>query len=219
MQIVTSCYTEDHTGIRPWSIPDFHLDEKAILIYQLYARLSVINNALFVLQYAECAASPSRTGGTGRSGGRHGAGMPSIRAMHTMSLLAEQVARSRSGQLFFAHLLLPHIPISTMPIATSGIPPTGSRHTTANHCLRIRRNHVQQRYALYLEQVQCLYEKLDAMFAALAGGRRIRSCDHHHPWRPWFAHLSAQARGLQSRRNAGLGLRGRVLTLLEGAGL
>ena len=90
--------------------------------------------------------------------------MPSLRAMDTMSLLTEEVARSRSGQLFFAHLLLPHLSYIYDANCDERDPadwePAYDREPLPPNTMQSR----AQRYALYLEQVRCLYKRLDAMF-------------------------------------------------------
>jgi hypothetical protein len=163
MHIVASCYTDDYSGIKALENTEFSSGTKAALIYQLYARLSIIDNALryfnaVVRRFAE------QNGWDWPRWWSGGVGMPSIRAMHTMSVLAEEVAHSRSGQLFFAHVLFPHYPYIYDANCDERDP---SDWEPAHDDLPLPPNTTQsreQRYALHLEQVQCLYKKLDAMF-------------------------------------------------------
>jgi hypothetical protein len=141
----------------------FSSREKAILIYQLYARLSVIDNALLYFNTL-ARGFAEQNGWDWPKWWSDGVGMPAIRAMHAMSLLAEQVVRSQSGQLFFAHLVLPHYPYIYDANCNERDPsvwePAHDREPLPPNTTQLR----AQRYRLYLEQLQCLYEKLDAMF-------------------------------------------------------
>jgi hypothetical protein len=163
VQVVASCYTEDHTGIKALEHVKFSTGKKVILIYQLYAGLSVIDNAFsyfngMVRKFAE------QNGWYWPKWWSEGIGMPSIRAMHALSLLAEDVARSQSGQLFFTHLVVPHYPYIYDANCDERDPsawePAHEREPLPPNTAQSR----ARRYPLYFEQIQCLYKKLEAMF-------------------------------------------------------
>jgi hypothetical protein len=162
-QIIASCYTEDHTGIKSLKDTKISLEEKTILIYQLYARLAAIDNGLSYLN-AMVRGFAERHGWDWPKWWSDGLSMPALRATHTMSLLAEEVARSRSGQLFFAHLLIPHSPYIYDANCDERDP---AEWEPAYDLVPLPPNTTQsrtQRYARHLEQVQCLYTRLDGMF-------------------------------------------------------
>jgi hypothetical protein len=163
-RIVALCYTEDQTGIKEIENLKLPPSSKAMLIYQIYTKLSEIDDAF---QYLDTLARDfaERNGWNWPGWWPKGVGMGSIRATHTMSLLTEEVAHSRPGQLFFAHLLFPHHPFiydanckardpadwELLAYDPKPLPP----NTTQSR---------RQRYALYLEQVQCLSKRLAKMF-------------------------------------------------------
>jgi hypothetical protein len=90
--------------------------------------------------------------------------MPAVRALYEMSLVSDAVTQSRSGDFFFAHLLIPHYPY----IYDAGCNERNQAdwESAADddplppNTMQSR----QRRYALYFEQVQCTYEKLGEMF-------------------------------------------------------
>jgi hypothetical protein len=162
-QIIASCYTVDHTGIKSLEDTKISLGAKTILIYRLYARLSAIDNGLSYLN-AVVRVFAERHGWDWPEWWSDRLGMSALRATHTMSLLAKEVARSRSGQLFFAHLLMPHSPYIYNANCDERDPadwePAYDRAPLPPNTTQAR----TQRYALHLEQVQCLYTRLDGMF-------------------------------------------------------
>jgi hypothetical protein len=90
--------------------------------------------------------------------------MPAVRALYQMSLVSDAVARSRPGDFFFAHLLIPHNPYiydarcnerNQADWEQQGDDDPLPPNTTQSR---------QRRYALYFEQVQCTYKKLGEMF-------------------------------------------------------
>lgn len=163
MSLVTSCYTVDHIGIKALENTKFSLENKVGLIYKLYARLSVIDSAFFYFNTL-ARGFAEQHGWDWPKWWSEGIGMPSIRAIHTLSLLAEEVARSRSGQMFFAHLLVPHSPYIYQADCNERDPadwePAHDPEPLPPNTMESR----AQRYALHLAQVQCLYKKLGGMF-------------------------------------------------------
>jgi hypothetical protein len=163
IDIVTSCYTEDHTGIKALKDARISSDKKAILIYQLYARLSVIDGALsyFNTRIRDFA---KQHGWDWPEWWSDGLAMPSLRAMHTLALLADEVARSRPGQLFFAHLLIPHYPYIYDADCNERDP---AYWEMAHDPEPLPPNTMQsraRRYELHFAQVRCLYKKLEGVF-------------------------------------------------------
>ena len=91
--------------------------------------------------------------------------MPAVRALYELSMVSDAVAQSRPGDFFFAHLLIPHYPY----IYDAGCNERNQAdwelwQPTMIRCRQTQCNHVQRRYALYFEQVQCTYKKLGEMF-------------------------------------------------------
>jgi hypothetical protein len=161
--ILASCYTEDHTGLRSLETSQFSLDEKTVLIYKLYARLSKINDA-FQNFNTRVRGLAEQNGWEWPRWWSEVAGMPPVGAVHTLSLLADAVARSAPGQMFFAHLLLPHNPYIYDGNCNERHP---ADWDLAHDSEPLPANTMQSRahrYALYLEQVQCLYKKLGETF-------------------------------------------------------
>jgi hypothetical protein len=158
-----SCFTDDQSGIKSLQHVDIPVEDKAILIYQIYGSLSVINKALGDVN-----------GYIQRIAWRHGWGWPDwwsneqgmapLRALTTLSSLGGEVARSRPGQMFFAHLLLPHFPYVFDAKCHVRKPaewePAFDEEPLPPNTIESR----ERRYLLYLEQVQCFYRKLAATF-------------------------------------------------------
>ena len=162
-RIIASCYTQDHTGLKALEQVAFAPDTKAMLLFRLYCGLSVINHA-FIYWNSMVREFADRNGWSWPEWWLQGQGMPAIRAIHTLSILADEVTRSRPGQIFFAHVLIPHSPyiydaecrerhpIDWEPASDPSPMPPNTTQSWA------------RRYALYLQQVQCLYRTLGAMF-------------------------------------------------------
>ena len=162
-RILTTCYTEDHTGMKSLQYTGFSSGDKAVILYQFYSRLSKINYALHGLN-SRARAFAGRNSWNWPDWWSAGAGMPAVRAMYEMSMVSDAVARSRPGDFFFAHLLLPHNPY----IYDAGC----NERNQADWELQADDDPLppntmqsrQRRYALYFEQVQCTYKKLGEMF-------------------------------------------------------
>jgi hypothetical protein len=91
--------------------------------------------------------------------------MPAIRAMHSLSVLDDEVRRSRQGQFFFAHVLIPHNPY----IYDSGCKERDVAAWEDNHDRdsALAANTAATRvlrYELYFQQIACAYAKLQEMF-------------------------------------------------------
>ena len=161
-RVVESCYTQDHSGLRFLDARQFSLDEKVMLIYKLYRRLSKITSLIHFNTRVRRLAE--QNGWQWTRAQTEVAGMPPVGAAHTLSLLAEAVARSQPGQLFLAHLLLPHNPYVYDANCDERHPAAWDR---AHDKEPLPPNTIQSRahrYALYFEQVQCLYKKLGETF-------------------------------------------------------
>jgi hypothetical protein len=162
-RILTSCYTEDHTGMKSLQHTGFSSGDKAAILYKFYSRLSVINYGLHGLN-SRMRAFAERNGRNWPAWWSAGTGMPAVRALYEMSLLSDAVAQSRPGDFFFAHLLIPHNPY----IYDGGCnernqadwEQEGDDDPLPPNTMQSR----QRRYALYFEQVQCTYKKLGEMF-------------------------------------------------------
>jgi hypothetical protein len=158
-----SCYTDNQNGIKALEQVDLSLEDKTLLIYKMYGSLSVINGALEYLNDH-----------IRRIGLRHGWGWPDwwsneqgmgpLRALTTLTTLGGEVAQSRPGQMFFAHLLLPHFPYVFDAKCNVRKPaewePAFDAEPLPPNTIESR----ERRYALYLEQMQCLYRKLGHIF-------------------------------------------------------
>jgi hypothetical protein len=162
--IGVSCYTEDQTGIKEIENLKLLPSSKVMLIYQIYAKLSEIDD---VFQYLDTLAHDfaEQNGWNWPEWWSKGVGLGSIRAKHTMSLLTEEVAHSRPGQLFFAHLVFPHHPFIYDANCKARDP--ADWELLAHDPKPLPPNTTQsrpRRYARYLEQVQCLSKRLAKMF-------------------------------------------------------
>jgi hypothetical protein len=162
-RIEAACHTEGHAGVERLEKLNISTSNKAILLYQLYGNLSVINRMLDYFN-TRAGALAARAGWRWPDYWSHGVTMPAVAAMHTLSLLSEEVARSRPGQLFFAHLLIPHAPYvydaSCHPREPADWQSEADEKPWPPNTSQSR----AQRYALLFEQVQCLYKKLGEMF-------------------------------------------------------
>ena len=162
-RILTTCYTEDHTGMKSLQHTGFSTGDRAVLLSKFYSRLSIINYALQGLN-SRARALAERNGWSWPDWWSAGAGMPAVRALYQMSIVSDAVARSRPGDFFFAHLLIPHNPYIYDARCNernqAGWEEQGDEDPLPPNTLQSR----QRRYALYFEQVQCTYKRLGEMF-------------------------------------------------------
>jgi hypothetical protein len=158
-----SCYTDDQTGIAALEQVDLSVKDKAILIYKIYGALSAINGAFEYLN-GHIRHIARRHGWAWPDWWSNEQGMAPLRALTTLSSLGAEVAQSRPGQMFFAHLLLPHFPYVFDATCRVRKPaewePAFDEEPLPPNTIESR----ERRSLLYLEQVQCLYRKLAAIF-------------------------------------------------------
>jgi hypothetical protein len=158
-----SCYTDDQSGIKSLEQVDLSVKDKAMVIYRIYGSLSIINRALEHLN-GYIQRSASRYGWRWPDWWSNEQGLAPVRALTTLSAFGDQVAQSGPGQMFFAHLLLPHFPYVFDARCRVRKPaewePAFDEEPWPANTIESR----ERRYLLYLEQVQCLYRKLGAIF-------------------------------------------------------
>lgn len=162
-RIVTRCYTEDHTGMRSLQHTGFSFGDKAVILYQFYSRLSIINYALSRLN-SRARAFAERNGWNWPGWWSAGVGMPAVRAMYEMSIVSNEVARSQPGDFFFAHLLIPHNPYIYDARCNERNHADWDQETDDEPLPPNTVQSRQRRYALHFEQMRCLYERLGEMF-------------------------------------------------------
>jgi arylsulfatase A-like enzyme len=161
--IAASCYTEDQAGIKELEQVELAVRDKAILISKVYVSLSVINGAFgYKNDYIQHMAR--RRGWSWPDWWSNEQGMGPLRALTALTTLGGDVAQSRPGQMFFAHLLLPHFPYVFDAKCNVRKPaewePAFDAEPLPPNTIESR----ERRYALYLEQMQCLYRKLGHIF-------------------------------------------------------
>jgi hypothetical protein len=162
-RILTTCYTEDHTGMKSLQYTGFSSYDKAVILYQFYSRLSQINYALHGLN-SRARAFAERNGWTWPEWWSAGAGMPAVRALYEMSIVSDAVMQSRPGDFFFAHLLTPHYPYIYDARCNERNQADWESAAEDDPLPPNTMQSRQRRYALYFEQVQCTYKKLGEMF-------------------------------------------------------
>jgi hypothetical protein len=89
-----------------------------------------------------------------------------IAVMPTLRQLTADVARSRGGEIFFAHLLMPHYPYvyrANCDIRT----PTSTWQIRLSTDREANAASRRARYTAYFEQVRCLMKKLETLFAEM----------------------------------------------------
>jgi hypothetical protein len=95
-----------------------------------------------------------------------------VATMGVLDTIAADVARAQSGELIFAHLLLPHFPY-VYDSACHPRPPSEWRHRRDRDNVdteagdsngRAGRAH---RYSLYLQQMRCAHRKMDQLISAI----------------------------------------------------
>lgn len=101
-----------------------------------------------------------------------------VATMQTLDAMTADLAQSRRGELFFAHLLLPHFPYAydtnCRPRPPSewrqraekrGVDDDGAGRTNTPESRA-------ERYALYFQQVTCAHRMIDRLLAAIPAGLR-----------------------------------------------
>lgn len=161
--IVASCRTYVSTGIEHLKYMEMSPVTGAWLALDTFGRLAVIERELGYLynQLRERAQSRGFDLPPWVLGRFH---LTTARAGHVLDIIANDVARARMGEMFFAHVLIPHHPYTygrscnvRDPVDwnfgrdRAPLPPNSAES-------RIRR------YTLYLEQVLCVRTKLELMF-------------------------------------------------------
>jgi hypothetical protein len=160
--ILTTCYTEDH-GLKILEEGQYSLMDRSILLYQEYARLSVVNRAFYTFN-SDMRALAARNHWKWPDLWLAGVGMPMADSMHLMSVLSDQVAHSAPGEFLFAHLMLPHYPYMYDTECKARNWKKIERAFDARPLPPNTTELREQRYTLYLEQVQCVMRKLRDMF-------------------------------------------------------
>jgi hypothetical protein len=156
------CSTWGATGFRaiePLNIP---VSDKVTLIYRRFADLSALKAAAEV-RYTYIRQVLHSAGWTLPEWWFKEGRLGPLPQMPLFDVITADVARASPGDMFFAHLLNPHNPyvydatchlrpVRDWEHSRNPGPPWNDRESRA------------RRYGLYLEQMRCLYRKLDAMF-------------------------------------------------------
>lgn len=161
--LVASCHTYMSTGIEHLQYMQMSPVTKAWLALDTFSRLTVIERALGYLYNRLRQQVQS-----------HGFDLPpwvlsrfhlaAARAGHILDIIANDVARARAGEMFFAHVLIPHHPYTYGRSCNVRDPVNWG---FANDRAPLPPNSAESRtgrYTLYLEQALCVRAKLEMMF-------------------------------------------------------
>jgi hypothetical protein len=161
-----SCRTWINSGIKPLETMKMPPLRKAELILQIFARTSVIER-IFRRAY-DLLKQQALDHGYHLPPwviGRHVLGPE--RALHALGSIADEVAETQSGEMFFAHVMLPHRPYVLDRNCNLRDDPEAWDVNALDDELAANRVEARKRhYALYFEQVLCVESQLDEMFAA-----------------------------------------------------
>jgi hypothetical protein len=164
MQIV-SCGTLINSGIKPLERMKMSPFRKAQVILQIFFRTSAIQNT-FRRSYDVLKQQALDHGYHLPPWviGRHILGPE--RALHALRRIADEVAEAQSGEMFFAHVMLPHRPFILDRNCNFRDDPEAWDLQVLDDELAANRVEARKRqYALYFDQVLCVESRLHEMFA------------------------------------------------------
>jgi hypothetical protein len=164
-EYIVNCTTRRITGIEALESADMPLLDKVTLIYRRFADLSALKTAAGP-RYEHIREVLRSVGWTLPEWWFEKGRLAPITELELLDDVTADVVRASPGDMFFAHLLIPHFPYGfdaicdlrpvrewELPQNPDPMPPNDSQSRA-------------RRYGLYLEQMRCLYRKLDAMFQA-----------------------------------------------------
>jgi hypothetical protein len=144
---------------------DIPVPEKVTLIYRRYADLSLLKDAAGA-RYTHIRELLRPAGWTLPEWWLKEGRLGPLAQMPLFDVITADVTRASPGSMFFAHLLNPHNPY--VYDATCELRPVREWEHSRNPGPLSPNNRESRarRYGLYLEQLRCLYRRLDAMFQA-----------------------------------------------------
>jgi hypothetical protein len=164
-EYIIRCANRHITGVKGIESSDMPVSDKVRLIYRRFADLSALKTG-GQSRYMRMREALRSAGWTLPEWRFNEGWLGPLMELRVLDDVTADVAQAAPGDMFFVYLAIPHSPYMYDPIChlrpvrewelsrNRGLMPPNDRESRA------------RRYGLYLEQMRCLYRKLDAMFQA-----------------------------------------------------
>jgi hypothetical protein len=161
---IVDCANREITGVKALESLDVPVSDKVRLIYRRFADLSALM-ARIGIRYMRLREAWRSAGWELPEWWFKEGRLGPIPDMALFDNVTEDVVRALPGDMFFVYIAMPHFPY--VFDAMCDLRPVGEWEWSRNQWMPLNdRESRSRRYGLYLEQMRCLYRKLDAMFQA-----------------------------------------------------